>query len=196
MSHDPIRSLYDLAWELGALKRLPRTGWALRRVPDPESVADHCYRTAFLAMVLADLARRDGASVDPEEVLRMALLHEIAEARTGDLPAPAQEYFPPQAKLEAERRAAEALLAPLGPLGERYQALVNAYLDGESLAARLVRAADLAEMLLQAAEYESVGADSLGDFWGNAAPLLNRWEDLPSVAAFLRELYRRRTREE
>ena len=40
------------------LKRTPRTGWVMRGVPDAESVADHSYGVAFIALLLAEMVTR------------------------------------------------------------------------------------------------------------------------------------------
>lgn len=53
-----------------------------------EDVAQHSYLTALYAMILADLEIREGGKVDVEKLLRMALLHDAEEARTGDIHHP------------------------------------------------------------------------------------------------------------
>jgi 5'-deoxynucleotidase YfbR-like HD superfamily hydrolase len=53
------------------------------------SVADHCFRTSILAMQIADHYNKHNKNqVNVEEVLRKALLHDIEEASTGDIPQP------------------------------------------------------------------------------------------------------------
>ena len=71
--------LAELARLAGALKRVRRRGWVLRGVTEPESVADHSFRTALLALVLA----RDD-SFDRGRCVAMALVHDLAEAVVGD----------------------------------------------------------------------------------------------------------------
>lgn len=71
-----------------ALKLAPRTGWVDRGV-DPllaESVADHSFGVALLAWVGAIERQAEGADLDPHRVLTLALLHDLAEAETGDWP--------------------------------------------------------------------------------------------------------------
>ena len=60
---------------VGRLKGLPRTGWLEAGVKRPESVAEHSYKTAVFAMVLADLQ-----GLDAERAMRMALIYDLAEA--------------------------------------------------------------------------------------------------------------------
>jgi putative hydrolase of HD superfamily len=69
----------DFLYEVGQLKRTPRSGWLLARMANQESVADHSFRTAVIAMALAALA-----GADPDRAATIALLHDLAETRLGD----------------------------------------------------------------------------------------------------------------
>src|SRR5262249_4486786 len=92
--------------ELQRLKRLDRTGWTLRGLPNgTESVAAHSFGVAVATMLLADELLARGVSVDVEKVLRMALLHDWAEVRVGDMPRIATAYFGAEARKQAETRA-------------------------------------------------------------------------------------------
>src|SRR5690554_6859406 len=55
-------SLLDFFLVAGKVKSLRRTGWVDREVRDPESVADHMYRMALMALVLAPLSAIPGSS--------------------------------------------------------------------------------------------------------------------------------------
>lgn len=154
--------------ELMRLKALPRTGWLLRGVRDVESIADHLFGVAWIAMLLADRANARGGQVNVEKVMRMALLHDLSEARTGDLPATIKPYFPGGTLKQADEQAAKDILQPLGAIGENYLALWHEYEERTSLEARIVKAADKLDLLLQAREYENGGAKNLGEFWQNA----------------------------
>ncbi|MDA1190679.1 MAG: HD family hydrolase [Candidatus Poribacteria bacterium] len=168
-THAPSASAaLDLLHALETLKNLPRTGWRLRGIRDGESLADHCFRTTFTAMLLADSLVKRGATLDTERVIRMATLHEIAETRIGDIPFPALKHIPEDVKDAAEADAAKTLLSPLGELGDDYLALWNEYEARQTPEAKVVRIADKLEMLLQAWEYESAGARGLDDFWRNS----------------------------
>lgn len=158
----------NLLAEMIRLKTVPRLGWLLRGVRDVESVAAHSYGVAFVAMLLADLARARGHEVDAEKVLRMALLHDLTEARMGDLPSTIKPYFEARTLRVAEERAAREIFGELGPLGDEYYALWHEYEMRANLEARLVKAADKLDLLLQAREYEKGGARGLDEFWENA----------------------------
>ncbi len=64
--------------EAGKLKAVRRQGWIERGVKKPESVADHCFGTALACMVVP-------GDVDRDKAIRMALVHDLAEARVGDI---------------------------------------------------------------------------------------------------------------
>ena len=62
------------------LKWIERRGWVAKvNVKEPESVADHCYLTALVCMVLADLK-----GLNTGKAVRMALMHDLAESMIGD----------------------------------------------------------------------------------------------------------------
>lgn len=154
--------------EVVRLKAIPRTGWLLRGVREVESVAAHSFGTALIAMLLADRARELGQPVNVERVLRMALLHDLTEARTGDLPATIKQYFDKATLQTADENIAAEMLAPLGEAGELYQEIWLEYEARTSPEARIVKAADKLDLLLQAYEYEKGGARGLHEFWQNS----------------------------
>lgn len=153
-------SLLDLLLELQALDRVPRMGWVLRGVPDSESVAEHSFHVALLVWLLAPRL----PDVDAGRAVGMALLHDLAEVRLGDLPRVAGRYFPAGAKSTAETGAEAELLAPLT---DGSQELVAEYRAGESPEARLVKACDKLQLMVKACVYQNWGVGALEKFWRN-----------------------------
>jgi putative hydrolases of HD superfamily len=154
--------------ELQRLKGLERTGWMLRGIqPGSESVAAHSYGVVVAAMLLADELNERGIAVNVERVLRMAVLHDWAEARVGDMPRTASEYFGAEARKRAERAAFDDMVGGLGVDGmaEKYGALHEDYEERASLEARLVKAADVIDLLVQALAFERAGVRGLDEFW-------------------------------
>lgn len=156
--------------ELQRLKRLDRTGWTLRGLaPGAESVGAHTYGVAVAAMLLADEVRRRGADVDVERVLRLALIHDWTEARSGDMPRTAVHYFGKEARRAAEQAAFAEIVEPLGadaasPLREAFEE----YETRANVEARLVEAADVIDLLAQVLIFEQAGARGLDEFWEGA----------------------------
>ena len=152
--------------ELQRLKRLERTGWILRGLPNgTESVAAHSFGVGVTAMMLADEAKARGLEVDCERVLRMALLHDWAETRVGDMPRTATGYFGAGARKNAETQAFADIVNGLNSGESNYKALYKDYEQRESVEARLVKAADILDLLVQAYALERAGARGLDEFW-------------------------------
>jgi putative hydrolases of HD superfamily len=150
--------------ELQRLKRLDRTGWTLRGLPNgTESVAAHSFGVSATAMLLADRFAADGIVVNVEKVLRMALLHDWAEVRVGDMPRTATLYFGSQARKEAETAAFRDVVSDIDD--DLYTSLYDDYERRDSLEARLVKAADVIDLLIQVLALERAGARGLDEFW-------------------------------
>lgn len=132
--------------ELQALDRLPRTGYAMRGVADAESLAEHGFHVALLAWALS----LDETGLDRLRVLELALVHDLAEVRLGDLPAPSGRYLPRQHKVAGELAAAAELLAPLG---DRASDLLAEYQRAETPEARFVVACDKLQLLIKSVTY-------------------------------------------
>jgi putative hydrolase of HD superfamily len=176
-------SLLDLLLELQTLDRVPRSGYSLRGISEPESVSEHSFHLAFLVWALA----AEVPALDRPRAVELALIHDLAEVRTGDLPRSAAHYYPDGAKATAEAAVAAELLAPAG---ERAAGLFAEYQRRDTREARFVSACDKLQLLIKAFVYESWGAGGLDEFW--------RWgEDFPDggfevVGRIARELTARR----
>ncbi|GAB6879088.1 HD family hydrolase [Halorubrum gandharaense] len=144
------------------LKDERRTGWQLRGVDDPESVAAHSWGVAYLVCALGDRFREDLPGVDLDRALRLAVVHDVAEAETGDVPTraadvgdaattPTDGSDDPTPKEAAERAAMEDLA---GPLPDRVENAWEAYEERDSPEAVLVKECDLLDVCLQALVYE------------------------------------------
>lgn len=152
--------------ELQRLKRLERTGWTLRGLPNgTESVAAHSFGVTVAAMLLADKIKARGSEIDIERVLKMALLHDWAETRVGDMPRTATKYFGAEVRTKAETAAFADIVGSLGAAEPQYQNLYQDYEQRDSLEARLVKAADVIDLLIQAYALEHAGAKGLDEFW-------------------------------
>lgn len=137
MTYDELLQQMALAERL---KCSPRHAWTStgRR----ESVAEHCWRLALLSFYTASAF----PGVDLTKLLLMSLFHDIGEAFTGDIPT-----FEKTAAHEAtEAQAVEAWLHALpADVGPQLTALLAEYEAQETQEARLVKALDKMEALIQ-----------------------------------------------
>jgi len=179
----PNETLLDLLLELQILDRVPRSGYVLRGVDRPESVTEHSWHVVFLVWVLGP--RIEG--MDVARAVEIALVHDLAELRIGDLPRTAGRYFPDGAKQRAESAAMAEILAPLP---ERARELYAEYQAGETREARLVKACDKLQLMIKVAVLESWGARGLAEFWDNPENFPDG--DFEPVREVLENLRRRR----
>ena len=153
-------------YELGQLKRVRRSGWWIAGIDDPESVAEHSFRTAVLGYILAHL---EGAN--PTETAVMCLFHDTEEARINDLHRVGQRY----ARWEGGKKRIflEQVSRLPQPLAQELASLISDMEDGISLEAQVARDADLLECLIQAREYQAQGYNDVLDWINNCRSALN-----------------------
>jgi len=180
------RSLLDVCLEIQMLDRIPRAGFVLRGVAEPESVAEHTLHVLFLVWALGP--KIDG--LDVSRAVEIALIHDLAELRIGDLPRTSSHYFPDGAKKAAEEAAMADVLAPLD---ERALLLYYEYLHAETPEARLVKACDKLQLMLKVAVYERWGTGALAEFWDNPENFPDG--GFPVVRELFEELRKRRDSE-
>jgi putative hydrolases of HD superfamily len=154
------RTLLDVFLEAQTLDRVPRSGYLLRGVAEPESVTEHCWHVLFLVWTLG--ARIEG--IDLFRAVEIALVHDLAELRIGDLPRTSSHYFPEGAKKAAE---AAAMADVLAPLPARAFQLYEEYQQGKTPEALLVKACDKLQLMIKVAVYERWGTGALAEFWDN-----------------------------
>lgn len=177
---------------LARLKKTPRTGWLNRGIPpaDVESVADHVGMTALIAWTLA----LDEPDIDADRVLQLAIVHDLAEAITGDTPPYAQGDIPDpadraafeaffrvrriaseealQAKHRAEADAARHMLGMLsGSAAATLTARWEEYESRDTPEALFVKDVDRLEAFLQSLRYRETHPDAPVDGFADMARL-------------------------
>lgn len=173
------------------LKRVPRMGWLLRGVPPSsvENVAAHSHTTAILAYLLALQAKEE---VDLNQLLLMALIHDIPEAEIGDIPISAQRVDPGirDAKEKAEDTAMQQIVAHLPkhlqtPIIDAW----SKYRKGTSIEARLLEVADRLATTLHAAQLVKSGfpAKTFQSFVDHAERTVIELQ-IPQAKEFIKEL--------
>ena len=134
------RSLIDFLRVMERLKDAPRHCWTTggRR----ESVAEHSWRVALMAMLMAD----EFPELDIDRVIRMCLVHDIGEAITGDIPT--------FVKTDADRDVEDSLLGrwvrSLPPeVSAELTALFREMDAQETVEAKIYKSLDKLEALIQ-----------------------------------------------
>ncbi len=156
-----MNDILEFLHKVGRLKRLKRTGWVVRGIADAESVADHSFRTAVAALVLSERA-----GMDKNKCVKMALVHDLAEAIVGDITP--FDGISIEEKHEKERKAMQELVKNIDD--EKLLQLWSEYEEQKTPEAKFVYELDMIEMLTQALEYEQEHREKRADldtFWAH-----------------------------
>jgi putative hydrolase of HD superfamily len=149
---EELSAVARFLYEAGTLKQTKRTGWWMAGVRDPESVADHSWRTALIATIIAKL---EGA--DPARAAFLAVWHDSQETRTGDVNHLGKKYVPgadPRAVTDDQVTGMPEVLA------SAVRELVAEYESKESPEAVCARDADKLECMIQGIEYKAQGYEN------------------------------------
>ena len=131
------------------LKDEKRTGWELRNIEDPESVADHSWSTAFLTLFYG----MKEESLDLDRSIKIAIVHDMAEAETGDIATRAQDKEPELSKQEKSDLEKQFFKKIPEQDGEILK-LWKEYESKETREAKFVNDMDKIDLCLQALKYE------------------------------------------
>ena len=144
--------------EAERLKNVYRTSWTSGG--QRESVASHTWRLCLMALIFA----RQFEDVDFGKLVKICIVHDLGEAIGGDIPAIHQK--PGESKSVRERQDLNTLVAPLpDPLKQEIVALWDEYEAAASLEARIAKALDKLETLLQ--HVQGANPPDAIDYWFN-----------------------------
>ncbi|KAJ7943242.1 HD domain-containing protein 2 [Quillaja saponaria] len=146
------------------LKTTKRKGWINHGIKGPESISDHMYRMALMALIAGDLP-----GVNRERCIKIAIVHDMAEAIVGDITP--SDGVPKAEKSRMEQEALNEMCQILGEgmRAEEIKELWAEYENNSSLEANLVKDFDKVEMILQALEYEMEHGKVLDEFFLSTA---------------------------
>ena len=134
------------------LKNISRQGWIDKlSIKYPESVADHSYSMAIMAMVISDLE-----NYDSEKILKMVLLHDLAESKIGDF---TPDQISKDKKEKIENDAFNDIIEQLpNTIKLEYDKIWKEYQNKKSPESQIVHEIDRLEMALQAKMYQKSGS--------------------------------------
>ncbi|XP_023551621.1 HD domain-containing protein C4G3.17 [Cucurbita pepo subsp. pepo] len=157
-------SVIDFLTLCHRLKTTKRKGWINHGINGPESIADHMYRMALMSLIAGDLP-----GVNRERCIKIALVHDIAEAIVGDITP--SDGVPKEEKSRRESAALNEMCQLLGGgmRAEEIKELWTEYENNSSLEANLVKDFDKVELILQAFEYEIEHGKALDEFFHSTA---------------------------
>ena len=146
------------------LKKISRQGWIDKlSIDKPESVADHTFSMAIMGMIFSDLENHN-----TEKILKIILLHDLAESITGDIP---HGQISREEKIILENNTMKKILDDLPTsLQKQYGILWEEYQSNSSKEAKIVHQLDKLEMAMQAKSYfkEGYSKEKLNSFFNSA----------------------------
>ena len=155
-----MKNIANLLFEAKMLKEIPRSGFHFLGA-GKESIAEHSFMTTFIAYVMSQLQ----PTVDAIKLTTMCLVHDLPEARIGDLNTVHKTYVTAD-----EAKAVKDMTAGL-PFGEAIADLIDEYNEGRSTEARLAHDADQLSLILELKYLSDIGY-APPDKW--LPPVLNR----------------------
>lgn len=141
----------EFLYEIGSLRFIPRQ-WKRFLNADFANITEHHFRVMWLALVIAAGEK----SADTEKVLKMAMVHDISESRTGDVDYLARQYV-----VRNEKLGIEDILQDTS-LEKEFLKLWHEYEKRETLEAKIVKDADNLDVDLELRE-QGVKGDTLGE---------------------------------
>lgn len=148
-----MRDIVNFLFEVGILKRIPRSGYQFLGTGS-ESVADHSFRVAIIAYLLA----KNEPKADAQKVVLMSLFHDFHEARTGD-----HNYVNKRYVTVNEDKAVSDLAQKLTS-GQEIVSLIDEFNSRETLEARLVQDADQLDFILELKRQQDLGNKSAAEW--------------------------------
>ena len=136
----------DFLYEIGALRLIPRQ-WQRFHLPFVQNLTEHHYRVIWLVLIISAREKKG----DTEKIMKMALVHDIGESRTGDADYLARQYV-----IRDEDRAIGDILEGT-PLKDEFLALWREYEAKKSIEAKIVKDADILDVDLDLREHGSMG---------------------------------------
>ncbi len=141
-----MKNIANLLFEAKMLKEIPRSGFQFLGA-GKESVAEHVFMVTFIAFTMSKL----NPDIDHAKLMTMCLVHDLPEARIGDLNAVQKKYV--QAD---EEKAIHHLIRDL-PFGTDISELMAEFNAGHTQEAKLAYDADQLSLLMDLKALQDIG---------------------------------------
>ena len=155
-----MKNIANLLFEAKMLKEIPRSGFPFLGA-GKESIAEHSFSATFIAYVMSQLE----PTVDALKLTTMCLVHDLPEARIGDLNTVHKTYVTAD-EAKAVKDTTEGL-----PFGSSIADLIDEFNEGRSPEAKLAHDADQLSLILELKYLSDIGY-APPDKW--LPPVLNR----------------------
>ena len=181
-----MKDLLDFFIEVGKLKRMPRRGWIINQIKNPESIAEHIFRSALMGWIIGEMK----GNINVEKLIKIALIHDLCEVYARDT-TPYDSILPRNKKklrelmktwprfstsekkkkisekFRKEKKSLQKLISKLPPKPKKE--IIKLWLDyekGLTPEGRFFHQADRMENFLQAYEYwKKYENPPLGPWW-------------------------------
>lgn len=136
----------DLLYEIGTLKNIQR-GWRQHLGIDVANVLEHSFRVMMIALVIARMEK----TKNEEKIMKMVLVHDLAETRTSDLSYVQKVYV----KAEEERATKEMFDKTI--LQDLEEKILKEYEERKTIESKIVKDADNLDVDFELKEFETRG---------------------------------------
>jgi putative hydrolases of HD superfamily len=141
-----MKNIANLLFKANLLKDIPRSGYHFLGA-GKESVAEHSFSVSFIAFVMAQLE----PDVDALKLIAMCLVHDLPEAKTGDLNYVQKKYVTAD-----ENKAVKHIVKDL-PFGTKLSDLIAEFNARQTLESKLAHDADQLALILDLKALSDIG---------------------------------------
>lgn len=143
-----MKNIANLLFQANILKNIPRSGYHFLGA-GKESVAEHSFSVSFIGFVMAQME----PDVDAFRLIAMCLVHDLPEAKTGDLNYVQKKYVTAN-----ENKALRHITKNL-PFGTTLADLIMEFNERRSLESKLAHDADQLALILDLKALSDIGYD-------------------------------------
>ncbi len=141
-----MKNIINLLFEANILKEIPRSGYQFLGA-GKESIAEHTFTTVMIAFVMSKIE----TDVDALKLISMCLMHDLPEARTGDLNTVHKQYVTAN-ETQAVRDTVKDL-----PFGMSIADLIQEFDAGQTRESQLAHDADQLALILDLKSLVDIG---------------------------------------